>query len=315
MSGFLDLIGILIGAIVLAMNVGNLPGCGCQSIRHAEREELKEADFQILPEVVLNGHTWKGWETKNEGPLVVLLHEITGLSQTSLHLAKELSTGPGHYHVIMPLLFGSFGEHRSNFQFLAALVRNVGSRWDIFSDDSLGTIRQEAAAFCAEISRRHGGQRLVVIGNCLTGSWPVALLREPSVCAGIVCQPALPLWPSRDASRRALGIKESELQEIATIAKAEKKPLMGIRYLHDKFVKDALPMRFERLETLFGIQFHPVVLATSSERASVPAGSEWIEADSSTGHSTLTENAGLSASKEREPLLNAARAFLQRAFS
>jgi hypothetical protein len=175
----------------------------------------------------------------------------------------------------------------------------------------LGTVVDEAAALCREISRRSGGKRVVVIGSCLTGSWPVALLREPSDASGIVCQPALPLLPLGDKAKRGLGLSEVELEAAVAVAKREDKALLGFCYLQDTFTPKAMWMKFERLKQAFGDRFTPCILSRSEDRKCVPDWATWIEAADTKEHSTLTRNAGLRSNTERNELLRRTKGFIR----
>ena len=47
--------------------------------------------------------------------------------------------------------------------------------------------------FVAEIGRRHPQQTIGIIGNCLTGTLPLALLDNPQVTRVVLAQPTLPM--------------------------------------------------------------------------------------------------------------------------
>lgn len=285
---------------------------GCQTPLNAAAHPPQSAFTRET--LTISGRKWPLYSLGGDGTPVLILHEIDGLSRGCLVLARELAESPGRHRVYLPLMFGKWNANAAPRHLLSFVGgRSWGSRWDLRKPDSLGTVVDEAAALCREISRRHGGQRVVVIGSCLTGSWPVALLREPCVAGGIVCQPALPLLPGSDEAKRGLGIPGVELEAAVAAAKRENKSLLGFCYLEDKFTPDAMLMKFERLKRAFGNRFTPCLLARKEDRNRVPDWAEWMEAADTREHSTLTRNAGLTSNTERGELLERTKTFIDQA--
>jgi dienelactone hydrolase len=145
---------------------------------------------------------------------------------------------------------------------------------------SSGLVLNDMAAMTRWISARHGGQRVVVMGNCLTGAFPLALIAEKTVCAGVLCQPALPIAnPSYLAiiggcqsheTKRSLGIPLSELEAAyRALAEDRSKKLLGFHYLQDWIA----PMeKFERIHEDLASRgmenrFRPVVLMPRDSQA------------------------------------------------
>ncbi len=250
---------------------------------------------------------WTVYEKGGDGPAVLLLHELPGLTCGTLCLADELASGPHRCRVYAPLLFGKYGQDagvKESFAFL--LFRSWGSRWNVQSTRSLGTIVDEVAELCRQIQRENQGRPVIVIGNCLTGPWAVSLLAEPSVAGSIVCQPAVPVLPLLLAQKKSLGIPPARLQ---TLAKQGKKCL-GFRYLHDNTADVAMRLRFQQLHDVFGDNFTAHVLATSEDKEQVPGFAKSLKAGCSSGHSTLTGNAALQHSTERAALLEITQDFI-----
>lgn len=174
------------------------------------------------------------------GPAVLFLHEIQGLQKEALDFGRRLSTEPGGFRVYMPLLFGRAEDGGT----LRALLRTAcwGRQFDCSSNTSLGTITSWAAGLVAEIDAENGGRGVAVIGNCLTGAVPLALLANPSARAHVRCcvvaQPALPLGlfgtPRSETGKRAMGLTEDELRE----ASAARKPVLAMRMEHDPVVPE-----------------------------------------------------------------------------
>ena len=161
-----------------------------------------------------------------------------------IHMARLLAARA--YTVYVPLLFGKPGDGNS---FLRDTVLRVffrtpcwGPRFACASKSSLGTIAAWVAALSLHINSLQGGAGLAVMGNCLTGSLPLALMADASVRPALRCavlsQPALPLgpWPFPKpltlAAKTSLGVSESDLRKAALSGV----PVLAFRFIDDPVV-------------------------------------------------------------------------------
>lgn len=294
---------------ILMMAFMNIGCCGLRKSCTAEGEQRPtpaESSF-IQRSFSIQKRCWTVYEKGGDGPAVLLLHELPGLTSGTLCLAEELASGPHRCRVYAPLLFGRWGQNAGIRESLAFLLyRNWGRRWDILSTRSLGTVVDEVAVLCRQIQHENQGRPVIVIGNCLTGPWAVSLLDEPSVAGSIVCQSAAPAVPLFLKQKKSLGIPQAELESLAKLGKQ----CLGFRYLHDKTADAAMRLRFQQLHDVFGDNFTAHVLATCEDKEQVPGFAKWLDAGCSRGHSTLTGNAALQHSTERAALLEIAQDFI-----
>jgi dienelactone hydrolase len=172
----------------------------------------------------LNGGTDK--------PPVLLLHELTGLSPGTLAYAEELSR---YFTVYVPLLFGEKGKFSltkglSAYWFQGSLEFFPGGEWGVPSQGSAPIVNW-LRGVVQKIAERHGQQHIGIVGNCLTGPIPLALLNHPRVNAGVVAQPALPLrfWWYADADKKSLGLSTDDLQ----YARKSAARIYGLRFQTD----------------------------------------------------------------------------------
>lgn len=175
-------------------------------------------------------------------PPVLLLHELPGLSGKTLEYARELSQD---FTVYVPLLFGSTHMH-STPRGLAAFWLN-GEWWGLESGTS--DVVTWLRAVVMKIEEAHPGQQIGVIGNCLTGSLPLALLDNPRIHAAVLAQPTLPLTIFRNDEevRKSLGISKDEIEQ----AKKSSAKIFYLRFDTDcvskheklKMVRDTFPGR------------------------------------------------------------------------
>ncbi|MEX5217527.1 MAG: hypothetical protein NW701_06845 [Nitrospira sp.] len=168
-------------------------------------------------------------------PPVLLLHELPGLSGKTLAYAKDLSQD---FTVYVPLLFGALNSH-STLRGSAAFWLN-GEWWGLESGES--DIVKWLRTVVGEVERQHPGQSIGVIGNCLTGSLPLALLDNQQINAVVLAQPTLPLTIFRNdkEARESLGISKDEIDQA-------RKSSAKIYYL--RFFKDCVS-KCEKLKKL-----------------------------------------------------------------
>ncbi len=207
-------------------------------------------------------------------PPILLLHELTGLSPGTLAYAEELSKD---FTVYAPLLFGEKGKF--------SLVHGLGAYWfrglvEFFPGGEWGMPSQGSTPIVnwlrgvvQKIGDRHTGQRIGIIGNCLTGPFPLALLDHPQVAATVIAQPALPLrfWWYTDNDKASLGISEDDLM----IAKASTAKVYGLRFETDCM---APPEKHETLREVFGRRFI---------NGAIPASAYQTDGQPTHAHSTL----------------------------
>jgi dienelactone hydrolase len=187
------------------------------------------------------------------GPPVLLLHEINGLTNETLATARQLAAG--RYTAVVPLFFGEPGKRRSVF-----------SAGGICKDDQFACNRAEKTsahltwlrelATCAR-AKWPDGKGVGVIGMCLTGAFPLAMLRAPEIVAPVLCQPTLPFSPRNIfhflgwfTNQNALALDPADVDYVRTKTSM---PILGIRYSGDRLCKKK---RFERLTNEFKGRFY-----------------------------------------------------------
>jgi dienelactone hydrolase len=163
----------------------------------------------------------------SSGPAVVVLHELTGLSDHDIALGRRLA-GNG-FTVYLPLLFGEPGQDR----FLKGYFESCVNGPFICSTPSMTSpIVDDVREVCEAVARRSGP--LGVVGMCLTGAFPLALLSR-DVRAAVLCQPTLPfglfaaIVGLTERERNDLGLSHPDIER----ARASDVPLLALRYVDD----------------------------------------------------------------------------------
>lgn len=207
-------------------------------------------------------------------PPVLLLHELTGLSPGTLAYAEELSRD---FTVYVPLLFGEKGKFSlvsglGAYWFEGSVAFFPGGEWGLPPEGS-APIVDWLRSVVQKIGERHARQYIGIIGNCLTGPIPLALLNHPRVNAAVVAQPALPLrfWWHTNADKKSLGLTADDLQ----YARKSAAKIYGLRFETD-CMSD--PAKQETLRDEFGERY---------VNGEIPASAYQIEGKPVKAHSTL----------------------------
>ena len=224
---------------------------GCGAHRHPAVAASSELGFQRLE--------WPGGLVYRigpaGGPVVVLLHELPGLTPADIRLARCLAKE--ELNVYVPLLFGSFGQNAglAGYNQACRSGRFECSRLSVRSPilDRLEAVCDRAAA--------ESRAAIGVIGMCLTGILPLALLR-PGVEAAVICQPTVPFnpfaalfgHPITKKQQSDVGLAKADLMR----ARKSTVPFLALRFTNDKLCPTA---RMNELQTLFDDRIARIELA------------------------------------------------------
>jgi len=261
-----------------------------------------------------NSPRYSVYRTKTNGPPVLVLHEVNGLSAPPLDFALELGARHG-WTVYAPTLFGRYGAPSSRTAAaLGALKTRLSPHWDTKDMHSSGRVLEDVGDMAGWISRLHGGQKVIVMGNCLTGGFPLALLARPDVKAAILCQPSMPYQSpfAKETAEYSASFALSDDTLDATIAAMKRDPgkrLLGFRYVEDalspKEKFDMLHLRLRR-EGL-AHRFRPVILYPPGAERTRPWADERSTEARYAGlgmpHNTVTSSASLEDRRRMRALL------------
>jgi dienelactone hydrolase len=159
-----------------------------------------------------------------EGPGVLLLHEIDGMTPAFCRIAMRI-TDCG-FTVFAPLIFGRPDQKISTARGILTILC-VRREFDLFQSQGASRITPWLRELCVEIDRRTGQRGVGVIGMCLTGNVVMSLMVEPCVRVPVMCEPALPFLHGS-----ALGIPETDV--VAAVHRSHITPLLAYRFSEDK---------------------------------------------------------------------------------
>jgi dienelactone hydrolase len=212
---------------------------------------------------------------------VLILHEYDHLSIACLEFAQRLSRAG--FCVYVPLLFGK-ANGKEDF---ATVVRNTwaiatNGEWHaMFAEHQKQPITDWLSGLCRRISEAHR-RRIGVIGMCLTGSLPIALMNDESVGTAVVAQPSMPLFACTSEGKRAPGISTVELNRAVERAHREHLRIFGTRYERDEIGKLE---RFQAIKDAFGPDCFEDHTIPASEYIGKLAGNDTLNEHA---HATLT---------------------------
>ena len=158
---------------------------------------------------------------KGQGPPVLILHELPGLTPEFVKFSDLVAKS---HTVYAPLMFGGFGRHVTNDEARGVMF---GAGFSTFSRKP-SPIIPKLATLAGEIQKRHSGQKLGIIGMCLTGGLPVGIAASEGVQASalVLSQPSLP-FPLWWGAKKSFGV-DPDLPE-----KVKRLPVLLLRMEHD----------------------------------------------------------------------------------
>lgn len=188
---------------------------------------------------------------------VVLLHELPGLTPADLALAQDLAAHG--FHVYVPILFGEPAQDN----WLSGYLDSCATSDFECSKLSVSSPVLERIEVVVEYAGRAGRKPVGVIGMCLTGIFPLALLRNRSVRAAVLCQPALPFSLPKmvpiGPQLTKLGLGQNDLISAAR----SDVPFLALRYAADR----RCPVeRMNTIEAIFQDRVAVICLETDNPR-------------------------------------------------
>ena len=194
---------------------------------------------------------------RGEGPGVVVIHEIPGITPPVADFAKRVADDG--FSVALPHLFGTPGKPFSGGYVAQQMARACVSReFQVLAAHRSSPITDWLRALCRSLHEEVGGPGVGAVGMCLTGNFALALMMEPALLAPVLTQPSLP-FPFGRERRAALHVSPEELENVKRRAK-EGVGVLGLRFTADPTCP---PERFETLRRELGPAFEGIEIDSS----------------------------------------------------
>lgn len=167
---------------------------------------------------------------KGEGPGVVVMHEIPGITPPVAEFARRVA-GAG-FTVYLPHMFGTPGRPLTVPYAAGQLARACVSReFAVLAKNRSSPITDWLRALCRLAHTECGGSGVGAIGMCITGNFALALMVDDAVMAPVLSQPSLP-FAATAAHRAALHVSDAELDIVKRRA-ADGCGVLGMRFTAD----------------------------------------------------------------------------------
>lgn len=190
---------------------------------------------------------------RGEGPGVVIVHEIPGITPEVLRFAEEVVDRG--YTVVLPHLFGQPGASATTGRIVKAVARVcVSSEFTKLKAGVTSPVADWLRSLARTLHAELGGPGVGALGMCLTGGFALAMMVDDSIAAPVLAQPSLPA-PIGRTRKGDLGLSPADHAAVRRRV-AEGCPVLGVRYRTDA----ATGTRFDTLTRELGDGFIKVEL-------------------------------------------------------
>lgn len=198
--------------------------------------------------------------TAGDGPAVILMHEITGMTPLFLNLARRIVEAG--YRVYLPHFFGPLDKRDCT----AGILFCLRHEFKVFSSHGNSPIASWLHLLCERANSECGERGVGVIGLCLTANTVMSAMVHPTVRIGVMCEPALPFL-----NARALGISDDTISKVKP--KALVYPMLAYRFTTDR---KCPPERFQTLRDTFKQGVRTYEIPTETEPWLIPKNSHSV---------------------------------------
>ena len=195
---------------------------------------------------------------KGNGPVVILVHEIPGITPAVERFANEVVDAG--FTVVMPLLVGTTGAAPSGKYIASSMLKVCISReFTTMALNKTSPIIGWLRALAKQLHDELGGKGVGAIGMCFSGGFALGMMVDDIVVAPVLSQPSLPF--AVGAKRSAdLNLSPQDATRVAQRA-SEGCQVLGLRFTGDKLVGT----RFAELHKLLGDAFIAVEFESTAK--------------------------------------------------
>ena len=195
---------------------------------------------------------------KGHGPVVILVHEIPGITPAVEKFANEVVEAG--FTVVMPLLVGTTDKTPSG-RYLAASMSKVciSREFTTMALNKTSPIISWLRALAKYLHAEIGGKGVGAIGMCFSGGFALGMMVDDIMLAPVLSQPSLPF--AFGAKRSAdLNLSPQDATRVAQRA-SEGCQVLGLRFTGDKLVGT----RFAELHKMLGDSFIAVEFESTAK--------------------------------------------------
>jgi dienelactone hydrolase len=207
-----------------------------------------------------------------DGPPVLILHELLGLSDETLRLGRSLVAAG--FRVVIPEFLPGKGSKLFMLPNFALIC--IRRQFKLWARNESGPFLDFARALCQEEAKDSRG--IGVIGMCLTGGFALSSVADDDgkLKVPVICEPSLPF--GFGASQSALQMSPEMIAQVKQRMRADNVTGIACRFSEDW---KSPCQRMERLRSEFGdlLSYHVIDSAEGNANG-----------QNAKAHSVLTEN-------------------------
>lgn len=220
---------------------------------------------------------------KGEGPAVIVMAEIPGITPKVLEFARKVVAAG--FTAVVPQLFGIPGldANPKNTGLKGAAMAGasiaplcVSKEFTILAVGKSSPVVSWLRALARHEHERCGGKAVGAVGMCFTGGFALGMAVDDVLLAPVLSQPSMPLGitPGR---RRNIDISPEDLETVKVRCAKQGLKVLGLRFTTDKLVPGE---RFDFLREQLGDAFIAVEIDGADANPDAPT----------PPHSVLTEH-------------------------
>jgi hypothetical protein len=191
---------------------------------------------------------------KGDGPAVVVMHEVPGVSTEVLRFARKVVDAG--FTVFLPHLFGVLGKPTNELSRVRELAKLCVSReWHVLAENSSSPIADWLRALARHVHEQIGGRGVGAVGMCVTGNFALTMTLDQAVIAPVLAHPSFPL-PLTSAKAAALHVTPETLDNVRRRIGDEGMRVLGVRFTGDVLFCRAV--RFRTLRSELGDGFEEI---------------------------------------------------------
>ena len=191
---------------------------------------------------------------KGDGPAVVLMHEVPGVSTEVLRFARKVANAG--FTVFLPHLFGVLGKPTNELTRVRELAKLCISReWHVLAENRSSPVADWLRALARHVHQEVGGRGVGAVGMCVSGNFALTMTLDDAVVAPVLAHPSFPL-PLTRRKAAALHVTPETLANARRRIRDEGMRVLGVRFTSD--VLFCRGVRFDSLRRELGEGFEAV---------------------------------------------------------
>jgi len=196
---------------------------------------------------------------KGNGPAVVVVHEIPGVTPAVIRFAEDVVARG--FTVVMPDLVGTAGKEVSGGYIGRSMLKVCISReFTTMAMNKTSPIISWLRALARSLHQELGGKGVGAVGMCFSGGFALGMMVDDIMVAPVLSQPSLPFAVGKSRARD-LNLSPDDASVVKRRAAAGCQ-VLGLRFDQDKLVGD----RFSMLRDMLGDAFIAIELPSKDKK-------------------------------------------------